>query len=436
MKTKLILTATLLLVAITINAQTFVKVGGKATDITMSPKDGAVYVVNASGNIKKYNSRTKKFTPHGKQSKNAKSVTVHSNGSVYITSTLDEVYIDVNGRWNKIPGIKTKEIDIDKNGNIRALDASGKLKKLFQGRWKDQTAANKNSASFNQVIGRDSKVLYARFKDNAFKEFKNARWNNLNGKPLKITMDDKTGKVYAVGRNKGIYEWKSSTNKWVLLKNTRKDFKDVAVYNGKIWAIGTDKSIYYYDKDGTSQNNTTSNYSGTYRFTLTRILTYSPEQAMISKGIDVYGTIGIHLEAKDGSTTIKESPIGGKTNRIWDVSKNRPWHFDSKYWKKMRSVNAETTNGDVQSYKYYGEMEVDKIREFKIKPINSNKNYVFDIQSNITQKLVAGELKFNFQRLKIPFIKLDLNKERFFTFKGGKYPGTYIFIGYKIEKTN
>ncbi len=441
MKTNLILTVALFFIAITINAQSFVKVGGKATDITMSPKDGTVYVVNASGNIKKYNSRTKKFTPHGKQSKNAKSVTVDPNGSVYITSSLDEVYIDVNGRWNKIPGIKTKEVDIDKNGNIRALDITGKLKKLFQGRWKDQTAANRNSPGFNQVIGRDSKVLYARFKDNSFREFKNAKWKNLNGKPLKITIDDKTGKVYAVGRNKGIYEWKSTSNKWVLLKNTRKDFKDVAVYNGKIWAIGTDKSIYYYDKNIKPQNTESNDYSGTYRVTITKLYSNRKSNRHIMTSLDLYGTIGVYVNVLTKSGNTKIMPIDNKKNRVWDISKSNPRRIKDIENKRINWVNQENDNNK----KWYGssdvdgELVIDMIREFKIAGEAANNSLTFDIQSNLSYKLLTHDVNFDWCRTKFKIDELVLGKEYFrpmshdYGLDGGRI---YLYLGFKIEKTN
>ncbi|WP_299364987.1 tectonin domain-containing protein [Winogradskyella sp.] len=436
MKLKGTYTIVLFLTSLMLGAQGFVKVGGQATDIAMSPKDGSVYVVNASKNIKKYDSRSKKFLVFGKQSKNATSVAVHTNGSVYMTSTSNEVYIDVNGRWNKIPGLKTKEVDIDKQGNIRALDLSGKLKKLFQGQWKDQNLVNRNTSGFNQVLGKDSKTLFARFKDNKFKQFKSGKWNTLSGSPLKITIDDKTGKVYAVGRNKGIYEWKSTSNKWILLKNTRKDFKDIAVHNGKIWAIGTDKSIYYYDKN--KKPTTPKDYSGTYRVTFTKLYISMENNKRPFSSIEIFGTIGVYVSAETKSGNSQLMPLDNNKNRVWDVSKSNP--------RKTKDIQKKTINWIHQTNdndkKLYGTREVSKeidigiIREFRVAGEAANESLTFDIQSDLTQKLLTHDDPFRWRRIKFKIDDLQLGKEYFRTMSHLNGLGGYLsaFIGFKIEK--
>ncbi|MEM6514712.1 MAG: hypothetical protein AAF688_00900 [Bacteroidota bacterium] len=399
------------------NSQAFVKVGGKALDIAMSPKDGSVYVVNASRNVKKYSSSTKKFQVFGTQAKNAKSIAVHPNGSVYMVSSGNEAFIDVKGKWIKIPGLKIDEIDIDKSGNVRATDLAGKLYKLNGGKWQPISNVNFNTTGFNQVVALDSRILFARFKDNTFKTFNGSIWKTLNGKPLKITVDDKTGKVYAVGRNKGIYQWFDNTQKWVLIKNTRKDLKDVAVNNGKIWAIGLDKSIYYYGNKG-------FDFDGTYRVTYTRFIDKYDYRFPYE---EFFGAMGVYVSSKTKSGDISIKPKGNKKNRIWDVSKGYPIKVRKKSGKlnNDRFINGSNTSG---FFTYDREWEIGKSREFIIAGEAANTSAKFDFQMNVKQKRPLNIEIGGYQRQIINIADLKLDYEYFFTHKSG------VRIGFKIEK--
>ncbi|MGB3607763.1 hypothetical protein [Psychroserpens sp.] len=416
MKTLKIITCAILLIIANnqnSNAQAFVKVGGQATDVAISPKDGSVYVVNASKNVKKYYPQTKKFMPFSKQSETAASISVNQEGIVHMVSTSNEPHIEVNGKWIKIPGVKTKEIDIDKNGNVRLLDLNGKLKKLAQGKWQDETIINRNTNGFNQVVGQSTNTLFARFKDNAFKVYTDHKWSSLNGNPLKITMDDATGIVYAVGRNKGIYKWDMRNKKWHLLKNTRKDFKDVAVHNGKIWAVAEDKGIYYYD----SKTIGAIDYAGTYRVTLIRIADISETE--------FFGAMGIYLEAKSSSGNITIKPKDNKPNRMWDVSKGNPVKLRPApvmvYGKQF--INTKFKDGPLSH-----STNVDIMREFVIAGEAANKHIVFDFQFNIKQKTVFGEEgKWVRQKLKVTDLKLNFEYVYY-----NEEAGCFIF--FKIEK--
>ena len=287
-------------------AQQFVMVGGQATDIAISPKDGSVYAVNASKNIKKYNTRSKKFLPYATQSKNVTSVSVTKDGVLYMTSTAIDVYLASNGRWIKIPGIKTNEVICLKDGTIMALDLNKKLRRLNASKWNLATGLNIERGGINQVIGTSINDLRVRMSDNAFKSYSRVNLYNLIGKPLKIALDHKTGIVYAVGRNKGIYKWVKSTKKWVLLAGTRMDFKDVAAHNGKIWAVATNKSIYYYDPDKQEVTSNTRDLSGTYKVFLNKISRVY--------GDKIYGVMGVYLKSKTASGTVVTPPLYKKPN--------------------------------------------------------------------------------------------------------------------------
>ena len=406
----------------TMNSQRFLEVAGTATDVTISPKDGSVYVVSKK-NAFKYNPRTKKFERFGKQSKNVLSIADNPNGSIFMVSTSNQVYVDVNGRWNLIPGIKTKKLDVDKDGTVRALDLSGKLHKLYQGKWQRRNAANKNASGFNQVIGQNAKVLYARVKDNSFQKFTNGKWIKLNGKPVKITMDDRTGDVYAVGRNKGIYAWHKPSQKWKLLPGTRKDLKDVAVQNGKIWALGIRGAIYTYDPKATP------NGHGTYRVTLTRILAFAGEMT-IGDNINLFGAIGAHVQAKTGSFQHKLKPLEG-SNRMFDHKKDYPAAVSPV---KKGHLDYQNPGEYWMSENYNGSLTIRESRDFLIEEHMDLNSVVFDIQANISQKRPI-DMPFGWHRKKVSLVNLVPGKEYFFSFSESAGMGrTGITIGFTIER--
>ena len=317
-------------------AQQFVKVGGQATDIAISPKDGSVYAVNASKNIKKYNTRSKKFLPYATQSKNATSVSVTKDGVVHMTSTAKDVYLASNGRWIKIPGIKTNEVNCLWDGTIMALDTGKKLRRLYASKWDLATGLNNQRGGVNQVVGLSVNDLNVRMPDNAFKRYSRGNVYNLNGKPLKIALDHKTGIVYAVGRNKGIYKWVKSTKKWVLLPGTRNDFKDVAVHNGKIWAIATNKAIYFYDASKQSVTSNQSDFTGTYRVFINKIVS--------SKGSNIYGVMGVYLKTKINSGLVPIPPLHRKPNRFWDYPKSSKRTANGPGFRSDKFLNNRDKN--------------------------------------------------------------------------------------------
>ena len=187
----------------------------------------------------------------------------------------------------------------------------------------------------------------------------------MPGKAIDIAVDIKKNEVYVIGTSKKIFKYNRNSKKWIPLKGTRNDFTKMAVHDGKIWGVTTGKKIYSYNPNSTViplpsnssitvNNNSTKNYEGTYRFTMTRILTYAPEQQLIKKGIDIYGTAGIYLNAKNRNESVKINPLNRKKNRMLDISKGNTEHIKSKYWNKPRSVTIDV-NGVAKNFNYYGE---------------------------------------------------------------------------------
>ena len=415
------------LLTINLQAQGFVNAGGQATDIAISPKDGSVYVVNASRNIKKYNKNTKKFHAFSAQSKNARSVSVTKDGVVYMVSTSGEVYVDVKGKWIKVPGIKTDELIASKDGRIYAIDTNKKLRQLYNGRWNLLIGQNRIGSGLNQVLGIGPKDLYARAGDNAFSRFSGGKWTTLAGRPNQIALDHKTGVMYAVGRNKGIYRWDVRSKKWVVLPGTRKDFMAVAVHQGKIWAVATNKAIYYYDAN---KNTTTpkTDYAGTYRVTFTDRLVDG------LRNHDFYGTIGVRLNAKLNNRSITLKPIDGSPYRVLDIAKNNPVKFRKLSKPKTTDsfIYVGLDSKPILDYKYY--YHIGRVREFVLEKGTANSGAVFNFQFNLKEinELLQHEGKW--EQVNIPIDDVVFGKEYRFlgNFSGG--PSANGGVCFKIEK--
>ncbi|MDC7996686.1 tectonin domain-containing protein [Gilvibacter sediminis] len=413
----------LLISAVTSYGQRFELMNGFAKDIAISSKDGSIYMINRAGKVHKYNAAAQKFEPFGSQTKAALSIAVDPNGIVYMVSTNKDVHIDVNGRWNFIPGIKTTEVHIDKKGNIRALDSNGNLRKLFQGKWTMQSLVNRNTSGFNQVLGQDSKTLFARFKDNAFKQFKGGQWINLNGKPLKIAFDEATNTVYAVGRNKGIYRWNASAQKWNLLQGTRKDLMDVAVHKGQIWAIGNMGDIYKYNPKAQQMTH------GKYRVSITKIWAMAGEMT-IGENIRLYGTMGFRVNAKGSSGPMVLGPING-TPRMFDHNRDYPVAISPVPYSDFEYKNP----GEIYELVLYnGEYKVQASRDFLFTKDLDLSSIVFDFQVDMSQKRLV-DMSFDWTRKQVRLENLIPNKEYYVSFsKVAGIGRTNVTIGFKIEK--
>ncbi|MEO0508052.1 MAG: tectonin domain-containing protein [Bacteroidota bacterium] len=347
-------------------AQQFVKVGGQASDIAISPKDGRVFVVAGKNIFTDYDNSAKRWKTFSTRPNNAKSVSVTKDGVVYITSTAGEVFIEVKGKWIKVPGVKTDEVIAAKDGRIYAIDTNKKLRLLNNAKWNLLSGQNRISNGLNQVIGIGSKELYARAGDNSYSKFSGGKWNTLNGKPNKIALDHKTGIIYAVGRNKGIYKWVFSSNEWVLLEGTRKDFKDVAVHKGIVWAITVNNTIYYCDTSKKAKD-----YTGTYEVSFLQL-------GAPKKGNKYYGGMGVYLNATIKSGKVPIGPLNGKKNRAWDISKEGPQVANKSGFSWIDSFESGSRRKTTAS-----SLEIEGIRKFKLVGEAAKGYPEFDFQFNV-----------------------------------------------------
>ena len=334
-----------------------------------------------------------------------------------MVSKTNAIFYDYKGKWQIISGIKAKDIDIDKDGGVWALNMSGELYKLFKGQWQKKSNRNSGVSVFNQVISQNSKVQYARFKDNSFNVFKNGKWKALSGKPLKIAMSDGSNYAAAIGRDRRVYTFNERSNKWVALKGTRKDFSDVAVEFNTFWAIGTDKSIYYYDWSSNNQKETSSiDFSGTYRV-------YIKAGGTASEGMEFYGTMGVYLNTKVNGAPSSVLPLEGG-NRYFNVSKSKPIKVNKKSIKINRPLNCSNC---YRTYNHNYSFTIDKVRRFKLVGDQANKNATFDFQFNIKHKYLTGDIG-EWERVKLKISEIDFGKEYAFSTE------SLATIVFKIEK--
>lgn len=391
-------------------AQRFVKVGGAASDIAISPKDGEVYVIGKGNIFYNYNERSRKWALFGTRINSAKSVSIDKRGKVYITTSISgDIQQWTGSNWDRILGITTWEVTCPKDGSdILVINThNNELRQFQKSKIKGKTSEwipprRVVTKKLKQVVALRSDLLYARDLNNAFVKYARGRWYTLNGNPLKIALDHKTGIIYAVGRNKGIYKWISETEKWELLAGTRKDFKDLAVHDGKIWAVATNGSIYYYDPPKSYSNR---DFSGTYRVSVNSI-------GSIDKNKKYYGLIGIYLRARIASKYTLLKPLDDKPNRIWDIpldsalpAKGKGFVAKEPYSASKKSINAKSS------------LFIDKIREFRLAGEAAKGDPELSLEMNVKrgkENLPGMRDVGEWENLKVKLGEIELGKEYYY----------------------
>ncbi|MET1258265.1 hypothetical protein ABV409_02940 [Flagellimonas sp. DF-77] len=352
-----------------LQAQVFEKVGGQATDIAMNPKTGKVFVVSGRNIFTDYDSRTKRWKLFSSRPNNAESISITKQGVVYITSTSDEVFIEVNGKWIKVPGIKTKEVICERYGlHIYAIDEYKKLRYLRSGKWTYDRHRNKGVTGLKQLVTMSTAEFFATNNNNEFMEWVAGKWRIRNGKPNQIALDHKTGAIYAIGQNRGIYKWNKNTDRWSIIPNTRKDFVRLAVHDGVVWAVTVNNAIYYADTTKKAKD-----FSGTYEVIVDRL-------GAPKKRNKYYGTIGIYLSADTKSGRAMISPTNGQKNRLWDIPKQGPSvaHENGFSWTDSFTAKARRKQAA-------GSLEIGRSRKFKLVGEAAKGYPEFDFQFNVKE---------------------------------------------------
>ncbi|GAB1858215.1 hypothetical protein MHTCC0001_30520 [Flavobacteriaceae bacterium MHTCC 0001] len=260
-----------------IQAQTFNKTDGYATDIAIN-NDGDIYAVGISKQIFKYNFREGKFKVYATANRSAKAIAA--------STTLNYV-LDTNGKLYKIFNSNTKSmvpsrsgtyIDVcsDKANSLFSIDKTGLVAKHGT-----RIHNNKRYSYYKQLpLGKENKKVSIKHTDhffviknnNTIYEYNKGRPRKLPGAATDIAYDHVQQKLYVLGVSKRIFVWNPRRNNWDLVKNTRNDFKSIAVHNGKLWGTTTRNEIY--TTANVRQSAPRPNQSGNYyklKITLTNI---------------------------------------------------------------------------------------------------------------------------------------------------------------------
>lgn len=470
-------------------AQTFqLKQGiGLATDIAINPNDGNLYIVGVSKNVLKYDQTKKSIKSYGPKSNNVKEIDFSNNGQVFMLSTGKQLHQLKNNQWKKLGSGKYNSFCVDSKNHPWVVTSSKKLTQYYLGTWK--SIPSLPARNVTKVVAYSDNLCYVIKSDKSISMFSNGTWVKLPGKVVDIAFDKKNNEVYSIQHPNRVFKFNRQSRKWVALKGGYGNFTKIAVHDGEIWAVNKNKKILHYNPstaivspppkakilnntslstrttsnssmskmssnssstsripaNNSSRNNRTNNnsstatsqkknYAGTYRFMLTKILTFSPEQSAINKSIDIYGTMGIYVTSKNSVDNVKLTPLNNQRNRMLDIPKGNTVEIKPIHHKNPKKVKVLEDDGNSNFYTYYGEYEVDRIREFKVSSAFANNQIIFDLQTNMTQKLLAGELNFGWKRRMINIDDIELGKEIFMKVRAGSYPGSYLYIGYKITK--
>jgi len=226
------------------DAQTFVKRQGKATDVAISKKDGSVYVVGKSKNVFKYNPESKRFSKFGPQTNDVVKIALSDQNQIYVSKINGSIERSSGNRsWTAL-NIFSEDVATDDTGKLWVCKKNrGGIVQLDNGSWRTPL---KTLSNVSQVAPIDYKSVWVIMNNKSIKKFDNKKWNDMPGLALDIAVDTKTNDVFVIGTSKRIFKWNSRQKKWNPLKNTRRDFVSIDADNGKLWATSTDNSIYEY----------------------------------------------------------------------------------------------------------------------------------------------------------------------------------------------
>ncbi|WP_394748083.1 tectonin domain-containing protein [Spongiimicrobium salis] len=234
----------LILFCIGANAQTFTKADGGATDISMDTK-GNVFVVGTSKQLFKYNFKENRFKLHAIAKRKARALAAQSGWNYLLTTDgkMHKSYANSTSRINPLGGSILKDIYVGQSNNLWSVNGKGEIQRYSSG-WRPFPIAGKNN---KKVCVNNTGGVFVLKTNNTIWSYTNGKARKLPGAATDITYDHVQKKLYVVGVSKRIFLWNPRRNNWDLVKNTRNDFKRIAVNNGKIWGTTTRNEVYTTD---------------------------------------------------------------------------------------------------------------------------------------------------------------------------------------------
>ncbi|MEM7514144.1 MAG: hypothetical protein AAF388_24685, partial [Bacteroidota bacterium] len=371
----------------TTHAQTFVKRQGEATDISISPSNGNVYIIGTSKNVFLYNVLQKRFYQYKDRKNNFLEVSETKSGLTCVLDATGTVFTprptgNTNQWMRFVSGGPVKQLTTGMDGEIYGISLTGdRVMTVKGGRWEivNQIPPLNN---IKKIAVHNDYYLLAIKMDNSIYEFRNRRWNKLDGSALDITYDKRKSLHYIVGTSRRIFKWIPTTRKWEVLPGTRNDFAVVAAYDGRIWGTTVEQEIYEYTHgEYTAFNPGPSldfnNYAGTYRVTVTRIL------GLNWQGHRFNGKISVYMTAKGGTSPGSVSqnirPLNRRSNIILEeysrgllkrpMSPEDPQNFI--YISSSGPAEPISNSPYQYAYDFY---DMAGVREFKLEGQNANAN--------------------------------------------------------------
>ena len=421
----------------TTHAQTFIKRQGEATDISISPSNGNVYIIGTSKNVFLYNVLQKSFYQFKDRKNNFVEVSETKSGLTCVLDASGTVFTprptgNTNQWMRFVNGGPVKQLTTGMDGEIYGISLTGdRIMSVKRGRWEIASHIPPLS-NVKKIAVHNDYYLLAIKKDNSIYEYRNRRWNKLPGSAVDITYDKRKSIHYIVGTSRRIFKWIATTRKWELLAGTRNDFAVVAAYDGRIWGTTIEKEIYEYTNAEYTAFNPRptidfTNYAGTYKVTITRILgTF--------QGHAFNGSIAVFMKAKRGSGLVSRiqniPPLDRKPNLVLDEPNrtfrkrqmSRSGDPDSFIYLNSSGLTQPLTNRP-----YTHGYEVNGIRAFKLEGQNANANAELTFQFHLKAVNSASAKE---EKVSLKVGDITLNKEYFFVGDESWNTG----ICFKIEK--
>ncbi len=424
----------------TSHAQTFVKRQGTATDISISPRNGNVYIIGPSKNVFLYGIVQKTFYQYKDRKNNFVEISETTSGLTCVLDATGTVFTprpagNTNQWMRLINGGPVKQLTAGSDGGIYGISTTGdRVMRVRRGRWETVSHIPPLN-NIKKIAVHNDYYLLAIKKDGSIFEYINRRWNKLDGSAIDITYDKRKSIYYIVENSRRIFSWDAISRKWKVLAGTRNDFAVVAAYDGRIWGTTVEQEIYEYTHgEYTAFNPGPSldfnNYAGTYRVTVTRIL------GLNWQGHRFNGKISVYMTAKGGtppgSVSQNIRPLNRRSNVILEeysrgllkrpMSPEDPQNFI--YISSSGPAEPISNSPYQYAYEFY---DMAGVREFKLEGQNANANAELSFKFNL-KSYSSTSAKEEEVILKVRDIKF--NKEYFFVGDESWNTG----ICFKIEK--
>lgn len=414
-----------LLMAWGVNAQTFKKAKGRATDVSIS-ESGEVFVVGTSKQIFKYHFNIEDFKLYSVANRRAKTITAAKANNVWLLTTDGRIHITyTKNKIQAMGSLALRDIYVGKNNVLWGIDTKGAIKKK-DGSWKPFTMAGTDN---KKVAVNNTTGVFAIKNNNSIWSYVKGRGpRRFPGEATDIAYDHVQKKLYVLSKStKRIMVWNPSRNRWDAVKNTRRDFKSIAAHNGQLWGTTTQNAIYTTAAIKNTEIPVAKDFSGRYRVTVSHIYE-NTNRVPPRPDAELFGTIGVRLYGKGRSGKVEIRALENKPPRIWSASRSRAQVITQNHQLKKPESFPRSM------YNYWGRYEIGKSREYEIQGELANEKLAVNIQMNVHAKGLLLDEEYPWQTKTIAFKDLVLGKVYIIESKILKHRYKALAVTFKVEK--